>query len=98
MVVGVLRLDLMFEGMQSLKEKRSRVNKILARIRGSYPVSAAEVGHQNLWQRTTLGLSMVSGDEGLIHSLFQRLEDDLSSSGLLVILDSDVEFLHYGEE
>lgn len=98
MVVGVLRLDLMLEGMQSLKEKRSRVNKVLARIRSSWPVSAAEVGHQDLWQRTTFGICMVSGDEGLIHSLFQRLEDDLSSSGLLEILNSDVEFLHYGEE
>jgi len=98
MVVGVLRLDLMLEGIQSLKEKRSRVNKILARIRGSYPVSAAEVGHQSLWQRTTVGLCMVSGDQGLIDSLFQRLEDDLSCSGLLEVLNSDVEFLHYGEE
>lgn len=98
MVVGVLRLDLMLEGVQSLKEKRSRVNKILARIRGAYPVSAAEVGYQDLWQRTIIGLCMVSGDEGLIHSLFQRLEDDLSCSGLLEVLNSDVELLHYGEE
>lgn len=98
MVVGVLRLDLMLEGVQNLKEKRSRVNKILARIRGSFPVSAAEVDDQDLWQRTCLGVCMVSGDEGLIHSLFQRLEDDLDCSGLLVVLNSDVELLHYGKE
>lgn len=98
MVVGVLRLDLMLEGVQSLKEKRSRVNKILARIRNAYPVSAAEVGHQDLWQRAALGVSMVSSDEALIHSLFQRLEDDLCCSGLLNLLDSDIELLHYGED
>ena len=98
MVVGVLRLDLMLHGIQSLKEKRSRVNKILARVRGIYPVSAAEVGCQDLRQRTILGICMVSGDEGLIHSLFQRLEDDLVCSGLLDVLNSDVELLHYGDE
>jgi len=98
MIVGVLRLDLMLEGLQSLKEKRSRVNKVLARVRGTYPVSAAEVGHQDLLQRSMLGICMVSGDEGLIHSLFQRLEDDLCRSGLLEILSSDIELLHYGEE
>jgi len=30
--------------------------------------------------------------------LLQRLEDDLSRSGLVDILKSDIELLHYGEE
>lgn len=98
MVVGVLRLDLLLEGGQSLKEKRSRVNKVLARIRSTYPVSAAEVGSQDLWQRTLLGVCMVSGDEALIHSLLQRLEDDLARSGLAEVVASDIEILHYGDE
>jgi hypothetical protein len=98
MVVGVLRLDLMLQGVQSLKEKRSRVNKILARIRGIYPVSAAEVGHRDLRQRTMLGICLVGSDEGLIHTVFMRLEEDLAGSGLLDVLDSDVELLHYGDE
>ncbi|MDT8420567.1 MAG: DUF503 domain-containing protein [Desulfuromonadales bacterium] len=98
MVVGVLRLDLLLEGGQSLKQKRSRVNKVLAKIRSTYPVSAAEVGSHDLWQRALLGICLVSGDEALIHSLFQRLEDDLTCSGLAEIVASDLEILHYGDE
>ena len=98
MVVGVLRLDLLLEGSQSLKEKRSRVRKVLAKIRATYPVSAAEVGSHDLWQRTLLGLCMVSSDEALIHSLFQRLEDDMTCSGLAEVVASDIEILHYGDE
>ena len=94
----MLRLDLFLDGIQSLKEKRSRVSKVLARVRGTYPVSAAEVGYQDLLQRVMIGICMVSNDEGLIHSLLQRLEDDLSRSGLVDILKSDIELLHYGEE
>lgn len=98
MVVGVQRLDLLLEGARSLKEKRSRVKRILARIRSAYPVSAAEVGALDLWQRTHIGVCMVSTDEGLIHSLLQRLEDDLQRSGLAQLVDTDIEMLHYGEE
>ena len=97
MVVGVLRLELRLEGIANLKEKRSRVSRIMARVRNTYPVSAAEVGGLDLLQSAMIGVCLVSGDEGLIHSLFQRLEDDLECSGLLEIVATDIEILHYGE-
>ncbi|PLX86400.1 MAG: DUF503 domain-containing protein [Desulfuromonas sp.] len=95
MVVGVLRLDLLLEGAQSLKEKRSLVKRVLARIRNRYPVSAAEVGDQDLLQRVQIGVCVVSGSEGLVHRLFERLEDDLDGGGLATIIDSEREFIHY---
>ena len=98
MVVGVLRLDIRLFEIQSLKQKRSQVNKILARLRSRYPVSVAEVGCQDLLQRAIIGLSMTAGSEAQLGSVFHKVETEIYRSGFAELLDSDVEYLHYGEE
>jgi uncharacterized protein YlxP (DUF503 family) len=98
MVVGVLRLDIRLYEIQSLKQKSSQVNKILARIRSRYPVSIAEVGCQDLLQRCIIGLSMTAGSESQLESVFNKVEADIYSAGFAELLDSDVEYLHYGED
>lgn len=92
MVVGVLRLDLHLHGVHSLKEKRGVVRRLLARCRNRYPVSAAEVGHQDLWQRSLLGIAIVSSSESVIAPILDRLEDDLG--GEAEIIAADLEFVH----
>jgi len=91
-VVGVLRLDLHLHGVHSLKEKRSVVRRLLARCRNRYPVSAAEVGHQDLWQRTLLGVALVSSSEAVIAPILERLEDELH--GEAEVIDAEVEYIH----
>lgn len=98
MVVGVQRLDIRLYEVQSLKQKRSLVNKILARLRSRYPLSVAEVGCQDLLQRTIIGISMTAGSESQLESVFNKVETELYSSGFAELLDSEVEFLHYGED
>ncbi|SHJ58243.1 hypothetical protein SAMN02745165_02715 [Malonomonas rubra DSM 5091] len=98
MVVGVLRLDIRLYDTQSLKQKRSQVNKITARLRSRYPVSVAEVGCQDLLQRAVIGLSMTAGSESQLESVFHKVESEIESCGFAELLDTDVEFLHYGED
>ena len=92
MVVGVLQLDLHLHGVHSLKEKRSVVRRLLARCRNRYPVSAAEVGHQDLWQRTLIGVALVSSSEAVIAPILERLEDELH--GEAEVIDVELEYLH----
>ena len=92
MVVGVLQLDLHLHGVHSLKEKRGVVRRLLARCRNRYPVSAAEVGHQDLWQRTLIGVALVSSSEAVIAPILERLEEELH--GEAEVIDVAVEYLH----
>jgi hypothetical protein len=91
-VVGVLRLDLHLHGVHSLKEKRGMVRRLLARCRNRYPVSAAEVGHQDLWQRSLLGVAIVGGSEAVVAPILERLADDLH--GEAEVIGTEVEFIH----
>lgn len=95
MVIGVLRADLHLHGVQSLKEKRGIVQKLLARCRNRFPVSAAEVDHQDLWQRTLLGIVIVSTSEAVIDPILQRLEDDLAACHDAELIGCETEFIHY---
>ena len=62
MFVGTLELDVLLGDIHSLKEKRALVRPVLAELRRSFAVSAAEVGHQDLHRRTLLGVAVVAGD------------------------------------
>ncbi len=95
MVIGVLQLDLHLYGPQSLKEKRGVVQKLLARGRNHFPASCAEVGHQNLWQRTLLGFAIVSTSEQLLAPILSRIEEDLLSTAEVELIDAVTEFIHY---
>lgn len=98
MIVGVQRLDIRLYDVQSLKQKRSQVSRILARLRSRYPISVAEVGCNDLLQRVIIGLSMTAGTEAQLDSVFKKVEEEIYSSGSAELLNSDVEFLHYGED
>lgn len=95
MVVGVLRLDLQLFSPQNLKEKRSLIKRLLGRCRERFPVSCAEVGAQDLWQRSELGFAVVEHDAARLQALFEKLEQELLCSGEAEVLERDLELLHY---
>ena len=95
MVIGVLQLDLRLHGPQSLKQKRSVIQKVLARCRNRFPASCAEVGHQELWQRALLGFAVISSSEQVVAPILTRIEDEVLASGELDLVNADTEFIHY---
>ncbi len=94
MVIGVLRLDLHLYAPQNLKEKRGVVQKLLSRCRNRFPVSCAEVGHQDLWQRALLGFAVVSTEERVVAPILERLEEAILAGGELDLINAEVEYIH----
>ncbi len=66
MKVGILRVDFVVPGPSSLKEKRRVVKSLKERLRSRFKVSAAEVDHQELWQRGALGIAVVGPDGAVV--------------------------------
>lgn len=94
MIVGSCMITLHLPGVRSLKEKRSIVKSLLARMRNRFNVSAAEVAAQDTHGRAVLGVACVSGDagyaQGQLESLLRWIEEERPD---LTILDSDIELL-----
>jgi len=60
MIIGSCTITLYLPGVHSLKEKRSIVKSLLARMRNEFNVSAAEVDAQDAHGRAVLGVACVS--------------------------------------
>ncbi|HEY3810274.1 MAG TPA: DUF503 domain-containing protein [Acidimicrobiales bacterium] len=69
-----LTVELHLPAVHSLKEKRAVVRPILEGARRRFAVAAAEVDHQDLWQRATLGMATVSGSAGHAEDVLAGVE------------------------
>ncbi len=93
MVVGVCTVELEIPA-QSLKEKRSVIRPILARVRDHFNVSAAEVDDLDLWQRSTLAFACVSTDADYAHGLLTKVVTYIEQSHFDAnLLDFQIELL-----
>ena len=73
MPVGVLTLEIQLPYAHSLKEKRAVLRKIRDRLRARFNVAVAELDHQDVWQRATLGVVSISDSQVLLESVFRRV-------------------------
>jgi uncharacterized protein YlxP (DUF503 family) len=94
MIVAACMITLHLPGVRSLKEKRSIVKSLLARMRNRFNVSAAEVASQDAHGRAVLGVACVSGSgeyaQGQLEALVRWIEEERPD---LMILDADIELL-----
>lgn len=97
MVVGVCCLRLALHEVFSLKEKRSIVKKIIERVRSRFPVSIAEVGDNDVWQRAMIGFSIVANDRAYVNSCMDKVLDYIESLYLADICDQQMEIMSFNQ-
>jgi uncharacterized protein YlxP (DUF503 family) len=64
MYTGILILDLLLGDVRSLKQKRAVVRPLVAELRRTYAVAAAEAGHLDLHRRAEIGVATVASTAG----------------------------------
>lgn len=94
MVVGVCQIDLLIPGNASLKGKRKVLRKIIDRVKNRYNISVSEVGDNDLWQRSQLGLSVVGNDSRHINSSLDRIINFIDALNVAQIIHSEIEIFH----
>ena len=70
----VLRVDLRFPASHSLKEKRALLRPIVEGIRSRFEASVAVTAHVEAWQRSEIGIALVSGEVAPLERLADRIE------------------------
>jgi hypothetical protein len=93
-VVGLCTIEFHLPGMRSLKEKRGILKSMLARLRNTFNVSAAEVDHQDVWQSATIAIAVVSNSNvhvtQTINKVQQWIENHFPDA---IVVNQDVELL-----
>jgi hypothetical protein len=62
MPIGLLTLEIHIADAQSLKDKRQVLRSLKDRLRAHFNVAVAELDHQDLWQRSQVGVVSISSD------------------------------------
>ena len=92
MVVGVRTWDLHLAGCQSLKDKRRVIKSLKDRLHQRFNVSAAEVDHQDAWQRAALACSVVSTDRRHAEEVLTACDRLVAGAPLVHVVASELEW------
>jgi uncharacterized protein YlxP (DUF503 family) len=92
-VIASIRLELSIPTANSLKEKRRVVHSLVERLRSRYNASVTEVGEQGVWQRSVVGIALVSADENLAREYADKVISFVESHFEGEVCAIDVELL-----
>ncbi len=86
-------MELHIPESHSLKEKRQVLRSIKDRIKARFNVSVAEVDNNDLWQRASLGVSIVSNDRKFANQVLCSVADKIEQENGVVVLDCKIELI-----
>jgi uncharacterized protein len=100
MFVGVLRLTLHLPAPGSLKSKRHLVRSAIDRVKAKFNVSIAEVGENDLWQRSVIGVTAVGNDHAFVNETLDKVADFVATmhGGQLQVLDRSIAVESWGDD
>lgn len=93
MFVAVIRLELSIPHANSLKAKRQVLSSMLDRLRSRFGAAVAEVGNQDLWQRSVIGIALVSSEQSHVRDMAHKVTDFVESHWEGEVCAIDVEIL-----
>ncbi len=93
MIVGVCQFTLRLHTTHSLKEKRSLIKGLLARLRNQINAGVAELDAHDIWGKAVIGLSTINNSEAVIRGIFREAESLVNNCPGVEIVDISVSLL-----
>ncbi len=91
MRVAICLLELHIPTASSLKQKRQVLQSLIKRMRNQFNVSVSEVGSQDLWQRSEIGLAVVCHNSSGADRMTERLFSFVEADGRVEVISSKTE-------
>lgn len=87
MYVYAAELRIYAPDVYTLKEKRSKINRVLDRVKNRYKIAIAETGDQDLYQSIVIGLAAVSNEASHAEHVIHQVISFIESKGDVDIVD-----------
>jgi uncharacterized protein len=97
MFVCVARLTLQIPESGSLKAKRQVLRRVTERLKARFNVAVAEVDDQDLWQKATLGLSVVGNERRHVDEQMEKIIHFVEEMYVAPLLSRQTEIMGFGE-
>jgi len=95
LVIGMISFDILVQGSQNLKAKRSCVKSLIHKVRNRFNVSAAEVGYHDLWNRSKIGIAVVGNDREIVGKVADKVTEFIYSAKDVEVIGNEMEILRY---
>lgn len=89
----VVNIELLIPVSHSLKDKRKQIKSLKEKIKSRFNASVAEIDFLDDWQRSTLGVSMISNDKKYIEKQYHAIESLLLENRETELLNINIEWL-----
>jgi len=97
MFVAVARVSLQIAEAKSLKDKRQVLRKVMDRLKSRFNVSVAEVEDNDVWQRATIGLSVVGNDRRHVNEQIDKCLHFVEEMYVAPVISRELEIVGFGE-
>jgi hypothetical protein len=84
-------MEMIIYEANSLKEKRHVIKSVIERIKSRFNASVAEVGYNDLWNRTIIGIAVVSNKKSLCESIIYKIINFIDNDERLEIINHSME-------
>ncbi|HXJ05834.1 MAG: DUF503 domain-containing protein [Candidatus Acidiferrum sp.] len=93
MPVGLLTLELHIPDAQSLKDKRQVLRSLKDKLRRQFNVAVAELDHQDVWQRSVVGVVTLSNEEKHVNEVLQKVLDEADRILGSILINQAIEII-----
>jgi uncharacterized protein len=93
MLVGICQIEIFIPESGSLKSKRFVLSSLKARLRNKFNISVAEVDENEKWQRTTLGIAIVSNERRFIDKVVSQILNVVETEDQVELVDHQLEII-----
>jgi uncharacterized protein len=97
MPVGLLTLEIHISDAQSLKDKRQVLRGLKDRLRAHFNVAVSELDHQEVWQRSRVGVVTISSDGKHLEESVQAIAAESERILGRDLISSQIEYFEDGE-
>ncbi|UCH22691.1 MAG: DUF503 domain-containing protein [Deltaproteobacteria bacterium] len=94
MVVGIGIIKLRLHDCRSLKSKRKIVKSMITKLRNNFNASVAEVGANDIYQKSEIGFSLVGNNKKILNSKIDKIFNMADAMGLAEIVDMEMEIFN----
>ncbi len=87
MIIGLLQVEIYLPSVHSLKNKRQILKSIITKVRNKFNVSISETDNNDLWQRASISVCIVTNEAGFAHQVMEKVMGEIGRNHECEILD-----------
>ena len=96
MIVGVMKFEIYMHSSRSLKDKRRIIKSLTEKVKSEFQnLSISEVGSNDLWKKSEIGVAIVSNNVQFVNSNLDRVLNYIKNKGSCEIVTSSVELVSF---